>query len=164
MSAVSQFQVPSSSLTLTLGPDLAILRPVEVPLRRFGVGRDGGYVGPDCSITDGALILSFGLSYEWSFENAIAASANNVRYIVFDPTVSVWSFFNDFLSSVREIFCFGTNDTLNQRIRASCHKALVFTSYIRDFVLKNNQHVRKRAKGDCSGCPKCMTIAEIFAQ
>ena len=75
---MNQIQNTPPSLILTLGPNHAILGLVKVPLKRSGVGRDGGYVGPHESITDGDLILSFGLSYEWSFEKAIAASASNV--------------------------------------------------------------------------------------
>jgi hypothetical protein len=57
-------------------------------LVRLGSGHDGGYVVPARTIHATELILSFGISDDWTFEADFARRNPRVRVIGYDPTIT----------------------------------------------------------------------------
>jgi hypothetical protein len=78
---------PQTADLRTLPPELGFLNPVAIAdLTRYGVECDGGYVLPSRRIDDIDGIVSFGLCYDWSFEQDIAARRPGIPIHVYDHT------------------------------------------------------------------------------
>ena len=150
------------NLNLSFGPHLAFLQPELTNLKRFGVPRDGGYVGPPESIANNSVILCFGLSYEWSFETEITSQVKNTRFIAFDPTVSFGIFVIEVLKSFKHLFNFGDNESAYRRFRVFGYRLKVVKNYVFSFYFQRNQHVKKWVKGKKVNLKNCISIAEIF--
>ena len=150
------------NLNLSFGPHLAFLQPELVNLKRFGVPRDGGYVGPPESIADNSVIFCFGLSYEWSFETEMTSQVKNARFIAFDPTVSLGMFVIEVLKSFKQLFNFGGNESAFRRFRVFGYRLKVVKNYIFSFYVQRNQHKKKWVKGKGVNSRNCISIAEIF--
>lgn len=56
-------------------------------LRRYGRNHDGGYVMPAAAFQSAECLLSFGLSFDWSFERDFAAAHPSATIHAYDPTV-----------------------------------------------------------------------------
>lgn len=68
--------------------DKASLRPVECPgLTRWGRNSDGGYVIPAPLIKGCGLLISLGLSDEWSFEREFLSQNPEARLLAVDLTL-----------------------------------------------------------------------------
>ncbi|HEY8521823.1 MAG TPA: hypothetical protein VIN61_17260 [Gammaproteobacteria bacterium] len=68
--------------------DTAALRPAECPnLRRLGNAHDGGYVVPLVALERASVLLSFGLSMDWTFERAALALNPRLTLHAYDHTV-----------------------------------------------------------------------------
>ena len=150
------------NLNLSFGPHLAFLQPELTNLRRFGVPRDGGYVGPPESIANNSVIFCFGLSYEWSFETEITSQVKNTRFIAFDPTVSFGIFVIEVLKSFKHLFNFGDNESAYRRFRVFGYRLKVVKNYVFSFYFQRNQHIKKWVKGEKVNLKNCISIAEIF--
>jgi hypothetical protein len=150
------------NLNLSFGPHLAFLQPKLTNLKRFGVPRDGGYVGPPESIANNSVIFCFGLSYEWSFETEITSQVKNTRFIAFDPTVSFGIFVIEVLKSFKHLFNFGDNESAYRRFRVFGYRLKVVKNYVFSFYFQRNQHVKKWVKGKKVNLKNCISIAEIF--
>jgi len=150
------------NLNLSFGPHLAFLQPELTNLKRFGVPRDGGYVGPPESIANNSVIFCFGLSYEWSFETEITSQVKNTRFIAFDPTVSFGIFVIEVLKSFKHLFNFGDNESAYRRFRVFGYRLKVVKNYVFSFYFQRNQHVKKWVKGKKVNLKNCISIAEIF--
>ena len=150
------------NLNLSFGPHLAFLQPELTNLRRFGVPRDGGYVGPPESIANNSVIFCFSLSYEWSFETEITSQVKNTRFIAFDPTVSFGIFVIEVLKSFKHLFNFGDNESAYRRFRVFGYRLKVVKNYVFSFYFQRNQHIKKWVKGEKVNLKNCISIAEIF--
>ena len=150
------------NLNLSFGPHLAFLQPELTNLRRFGVPRDGGYVGPPESIANNSVIFCFGLSYEWSFETEITSQVKNTRFIAFDPTVSFGIFVIEVLKSFKHLLNFGDNESAYRRFRVFGYRLKVVKNYVFSFYFQRNQHIKKWVKGKKVNLKNCISIAEIF--
>jgi len=150
------------NLNLSFGPHLAFLQPELTNLKRFGVPRDGGYVGPPESIANNSVIFCFGLSYEWSFETEITSQVKNTRFIAFDPTVSFGIFVIEVLKSFKHLLNFGDNESAYRRFRVFGYRLKVVKNYVFSFYFQRNQHVKKWVKGKKVNLKNCISIAEIF--
>lgn len=72
---------------------LAYLRPRIVnDLGRYGGERDGGYILPPAGLATIDAVVSFGLSTDWSLEEALAKSHPGLIVHVYDHTVGARSF------------------------------------------------------------------------
>lgn len=68
--------------------DAAALRPIDHPnLRRLGSPNDGGYVVPIEALERASILLSFGLSVDWSFERDALALNPRLTLHAYDHTV-----------------------------------------------------------------------------
>lgn len=68
--------------------DTAALRPAECQnLRRVGNAHDGGYVVPVTALERASVLLSFGLSIDWTFERAALELNPNLTVHTYDHTV-----------------------------------------------------------------------------
>jgi hypothetical protein len=150
------------NLNLSFGPHLAFLQPELTNLKRFGVPRDGGYVGPPESIANNSVIFCFGLSYEWSFETEITSQVKNTRFIAFDPTVSFGIFVIEVLKSFKHLLNFGDNESAYRRFRVFGYRLKVVKNYVFSFYFQRNQHIKKWVKGKKVNLKNCISIAEIF--
>jgi hypothetical protein len=69
------------------------LQPIEFPgLRRAGNSHDGGYVVPLVAVQKSRLLLSFGLSWDWTFERDIKRLNPSIEIQAYDHTVSPGKF------------------------------------------------------------------------
>jgi hypothetical protein len=67
---------------------LNYLRPLVVDdLRRLGRDHDGGYVLPESVIALSEHLVSFGLSWDWSFEKDFKARNSRIRIDAYDHTI-----------------------------------------------------------------------------
>lgn len=81
MSVAPVVKLPSS---------LSGLNPViRDDLKRYGCFGDGGYVLPRECVNEIDGLVSFGLSYDWTFEKDIAAQCRGVPIHVYDHTAGV---------------------------------------------------------------------------
>lgn len=72
---------------------LTPIRPIALDdLTRLGRDNDGGYVVSRRSIERTRVLLSFGVSDDWSFERDFATSAPEVRLLAFDGSISPRTF------------------------------------------------------------------------
>src|SRR5579859_471621 len=64
------------------------LRPIEYPgLVRLGPPEDGGYIVPQAQALVTPVLLSLGVSEDWSFDRAVLAINPKVRVIGVDHSV-----------------------------------------------------------------------------
>ena len=152
------------NLNLSFGPHLAFLQPELVNLKRFGVPRDGGYVGPPESIADNSVIFCFGLSRDWSFETELSAQVKGARIFAFDPTVNLKVFTFECIWALKRVFNFTTGKSINLRIRTFTGKSKVVINYVTTFLLKGNKHIKKWVKGKSWGKDNSIGIGEVFRQ
>lgn len=68
-------------------------------LERLGAKHDGGYLVDANSVRDASMILSFGISDDWSFETDFL-KRNDVKLVAFDPTISSRKFGKRLFNSV----------------------------------------------------------------
>lgn len=66
-----------------------LLQPVLVPLIRFGSRNDGGYLLPEEVLDSPFAVVSLGLEFDWSFEEALVARNSSTIVHSYDPTVTV---------------------------------------------------------------------------
>jgi hypothetical protein len=87
MNSNRQSQSSAIDETSPLPPELGFLNPVSISdLTRFGSTGDGGYLLPAgrIELIDG--VVSFGLCYDWSFEEDVAARRPGIPIQVYDHT------------------------------------------------------------------------------
>ena len=74
--------------------DINLLRPkVTDDLRRVGNRNfDGGYIIPDSVIKNTKILLSFGISTNWSFEKEFLRESALIRIVTLDGSVKMFSF------------------------------------------------------------------------
>lgn len=84
-----------SPRTETQSPITAVLPATMRPRlyddnQRFGSADDGGYIIPECAISQSDIIVSMGINLDWSFEKAIAKQYPEKKLICFDRTTTFW--------------------------------------------------------------------------
>lgn len=78
---------------LILSSDFNWLQPTIVPgLVRVGSQYDGGYVVPELLVTEADVLLSFGLSDDWSFEEEFVRRNPAISIHAYDYTISLKAF------------------------------------------------------------------------
>lgn len=78
---------------LMLSNDLDWIRPTVVDgLVRLGSQYDGGYVVPEKLVCDSEVLISFGLSDDWSFEEDFFDRNPNISIQAYDFTISLKAF------------------------------------------------------------------------
>ena len=152
------------NLNLSFGPHLAFLQPELVNLKRFGVPRDGGYVGPPESIANNSVIFCFGLSRDWSFETELSAQVKGARIFAFDPTVNLKMFAAECFATLRQVFNFKSDESLNRRARVFGYRSKIVKNYLISFRLQRNKHIKKWIKDKSSEIENCISIGEIFTK
>ena len=152
------------NLNLSFGPHLAFLQPELVNLKRFGVPRDGGYVGPPESIANNSVIFCFGLSRDWSFETELSAQVKGARIFAFDPTVNLKLFAAECFATLKQVFNFKSDESLNRRARVFGYRSKIVKNYLISFRLQRNKHIKKWIKDKSSEIENCISIGEIFAK
>ena len=152
------------NLNLSFGPHLAFLQPELVNLKRFGVPRDGGYVGPPESIAENSVIFCLGLSRDWSFETEISAQVKGARIFAFDPTVNLKMLTAECFAALKQVCNFKSDESLNRRARVFGYRSKIVKNYVMSFQLKRNKHIQKWVKDKSSEAQDCISIGEIFAK
>ena len=152
------------NLNLSFGPHLAFLQPELTNLRRFGVPRDGGYVGPPESIANNSVIFCFGLSRDWSFETELSAQVKGARIFAFDPTVNLKLFAAECFATLKQVFNFKSDESLNRRARVFGYRSKIVKNYLISFRLQRNKHIKKWIKDKSSEIENCISIGEIFTK
>ena len=152
------------NLNLSFGPHLAFLQPELVNLKRFGVPRDGGYVGPPDSIANNSVIFCFGLSRDWSFETELSAQVKGARIFAFDPTVNLKMFAAECFATLKQVFNFKSDESLNRRARVFRYRSKIVKNYLISFRLQRNKHIKKWIKDKSSEIENCISIGEIFTK
>ncbi len=69
------------------------------PLVHIGRNLDGGYVLPQIAVERADLLLSFGISNEWSFETDFLSQNQKVRLHGFDGSINHWYFLKKAMGS-----------------------------------------------------------------
>ena len=152
------------NLNLSFGPHLAFLQPELTNLKRFGVPRDGGYVGPPESIANNSVIFCFGLSRDWSFETELSAQVKGARIFAFDPTVNLKMFAAECFATLKQVFNFKSDESLNRRARVFGYRSKIVKNYLISFRLQRNKHIKKWIKDKSSEIENCISIGEIFTK
>jgi hypothetical protein len=142
-----------SVIHAVLPNDLDFLRPVVVPdLARFGNSGDGGYVVSAGIARNVDMLISFGISNDWSFEEDLTKRNPDLLVHAYDHTISDNDFRNLERRALRAII-FGAVKFLLFRLSANelvarihnygaCRKR--YDSYRRYFTMKNHKHFQER--------------------
>ena len=102
-------------------------------LIRRGAKNDGGYLIPKDAKAD--LLISFGLGDDWKFELDLVKYNHVRRFVVFDHTQNTIIYIKRLLKLTK---------INNFNLNAYIYRLIVLLRYLRDFVIKNNTHVKKR--------------------
>jgi hypothetical protein len=74
---------------MPLPRELDYLRPlVMADICRLGRNNDGGYIVPRSVLALSEYLISFGLSFDWSFERAFKLQKPEIQIDAYDPSVS----------------------------------------------------------------------------
>lgn len=93
-----------------LPASLAFLNPHIVDdLTRYGNARDGGYVLPASTIAQIDAVLSFGLSTDWSLEEALCAAKPHCPVHTYDHTIDAEGFRRSFNIAAIELLSVPTS-------------------------------------------------------
>jgi len=109
-------------------------------LIRVGRPFDGGYVIPRRAIQSSKVLLSFGLSRDWSFEEHFARLNGNLTVHAYDHTVSLGVFIAEFFGTIPKILLF------RKGVRTLLVRARVILSYLFFFKssdLSRRHHIEK---------------------
>jgi hypothetical protein len=104
---------------------------------RVGNPFDGGYVVPKIGIENAELLVSLGISSDWSFDQAFQELNSKVQIIGYDHTIS----FSKFSArAVREIsrYLLGKSDL------STAVNAVIVAKKYKSFFSGRNKHVRKK--------------------
>jgi hypothetical protein len=120
-------------------PDrLAFLNPFVVDdLGRYGNGRDGGYLLPASIVENIDAVLSFGLSTDWSLEEALSLRHPERVIHVYDHTVGTKTFRRSLKNSLIK-FLGGRTSFADLRQRYATHRGY------QSFFTGNHVHYRER--------------------
>ena len=102
-------------------------------LIRRGAKNDGGYLIPEDAKAD--LLISFGLGDDWKFELDLVRNNHVNKFIVFDHTQNLLVY------AIRLLKRINVN---NFKFSAFIYRLLILLRYLRDYVIRNNTHVKKR--------------------
>jgi hypothetical protein len=154
------FAVPVAPIApiALLPSSLSALNPVlRDDLKRYGCSGDGGYVLPRKSVDGIDGLLSFGLSYDWTFEKDVAAHCPGIPIHVYDHTAGV--------PALRRNVAAGLVKLIAGRIGGSEFSTRVarFRDYGRFFVGETRRHFRERIYNR-KELPFDATIDHVFAR
>ncbi len=125
-----------------------LLKPRPIAgLRRIGSPHDGGYVIPDGLISRTRVLLSLGISDDWSFESAFQKVQPSVRVVGVDGSVGYGHFFIKGLCSWFKVLFYLS--ILNaDRLRKHAARLAVSRDFFR-FFKGNNSFLKKWVGRDC---------------
>lgn len=104
-------------------------------LIRLGKDFDGGYVVEKNSVLNSEILLSFGLSDDWSFEEGFSSLGNKIVYC-YDYSVNKRFWIINFLKSILNIL-------LIKKPIQNFYRLFIFNKYKKFFNKKNNFHYKK---------------------
>lgn len=121
-----------------LSEELSYLKPVIVnDLVRIGNKNDGGYVLPKSSLDKIDLLITFGLSIEWSFEEELIQIKPTLNINAYDYTVKLKLFIWHFMVSVYRFLNFRGS------LKDILSKLFLYKKY-KDFFSHNCRHFKNR--------------------
>lgn len=141
-------------------------QPVRLDVRdagamvRVGRAHDGGYVLPSLLVERATVLLSFGISNDWSFEADFLARNPHVRLHGFDASVGPWYFAKRALRSYVAAGGHGLAGKGSRRERslARAHASRDYFSFFRGRAHHHCHFIRGSATGGTG-----VTLAEAFA-
>jgi len=101
-------------------------------LIRVGKDNDGGYLVCKNSINKSDILISFGISDDFSFEEGFK-KFNNVKIISFDPIVSNFFFIKKIIKNL-----------LKFNFKVFCHNVINYIKFKKFFDNKNNILIKKK--------------------
>ncbi|MBI5214458.1 MAG: FkbM family methyltransferase [Ignavibacteriae bacterium] len=120
-----------------------LLKPIEYPnLVRLGEKGDGGYVIPGDQITECDVVVSLGLSDDWSFDKEYRMKNPAVKIIGVDHSIGRWWFLRRILIYAWKVFLYGLlfNGEKRKKYLQRIHR---YKEYF-TFFQRPNIHIRKR--------------------
>lgn len=123
---------------------------------RLGIARDGGYVICRDDMKEADFLLSFGLSSEWSFEQKFAMSNPNSPIHIYDYSVGLIVFIENFFRECIKFLAWRSN------FRLITEKLRVIFRYI-SFFRNGRLHFRSRIASPLHGNLD-VSIAEVFSR
>jgi hypothetical protein len=134
----------------------ATCRPYVIDgMIRVGRDRDGGYVVPKSIVLQSDILLSFGISSEWSFEEDFHNLNPGCVIRTYDPTVSRSLFLGRFLQSLRLFVTLGCSP------RRLWKNFYILWSFNR-FVGRGLEHYKKRLYNSQLN-KRSTTIDDVFS-
>jgi hypothetical protein len=142
-------------IVLNINDSLTFLKPSLCDdLIRVGDDGDGGYVVSESAIMECNLLISMGLSDNWSFESAFSDKSPGISIYTFDHTVSTFNFIKSTVKGLAKLLIGKINlSELMRRIK-------IVYSY-RLFFSCNAIHVKSRISNRNDDLHD-LTIDEIF--
>ena len=104
-------------------------------LIRLGNNSDGGYVVEKKSIENSEILISFGLSNDWSFEKEYS-NFSKKKVFCYDLSVNIKFWIKDFIRSILNIFFL-------KEVKKNTKNLFTFFKYKKFFDGKNNFHIKK---------------------
>jgi hypothetical protein len=143
--------------TLTLPDSLAFLNPIIVDdLARFGTGSDGGYVLPASRLRTIDAMLSFGISNNWSLEEALSNARPDLLIHGYDHTIGKRRFGQRIALETARMM-------LGQSTRARLGQSIKTARDYKHFFVSPRQHFAERIFNHQEN-PSDATIDKVFAR
>ena len=122
-------------MKLFLNKKYFFLKPiVKKNLIRIGNKSDGGYVIDKACLKRANNLISFGVGDDWSFEKQCLKINNKINIKIYDHTVDITFFFNNFFRRFRRFI------TFRNKLSSLTNTFKILNNYIKlkKFVNKNN--------------------------
>lgn len=121
-----------------LPEDLSFITPVNYPnLIRLGNDRDGGYIVPEMLLNEVDVLVSLGVSDDWSFDQHFQKMNGRIKIHAYDHTISKMSFLYAILVSILK-FLLGRSN-----ISQVIEKLVTYRAYS-NFFRDRNIHYAER--------------------
>jgi hypothetical protein len=155
----------------TLGSELEFLRPVEVAdLVRIGNKADGGYIVPRTVLNQVDALVSFGVGFDWSVEEAVHALLPKIPIHSYDHTIGVPVFVRMRREALKALlkwplrFIAGYSPWSDLRERYEDYRARrAWCPNYESFFMENRVHYSERVFNRKEH-PSHVTVADVFAR
>jgi hypothetical protein len=138
---------------MPLPRELDYLRPlVMADMCRLGRNYDGGYIVPRSVLTLSEYLISFGLSFDWSFEKAFKLQKPEIQIDAYDHSISLSAIFLRAAKSIVKAALF----------RISPSRAVEILREIVDYFTTMHHFVRRVSPTKTD--EKDITIEEVFSR
>lgn len=113
---------------IVVPPQYSYLRPkYNVNKIRLGNDHDGGYVVAECLLSETQILISLGISDDWSFDNCFKEKNPGIEIHAYDFSISIFFFFRKIVKNVLKTFLCGRKMQIGQDLR----KCLSFFLFFR---------------------------------